>query len=101
MKILEPGRVAEKWTIQHRCTGWGNSTKGCNALLELELDDLRYFPAVPGDSWGSREAAVSFKCPCCGELTDLGLNDWPKSKHVKNLKRWAKEWQDIIPYNTA
>jgi hypothetical protein len=95
MKILEPGRVGKKWSIQHRCTAWGNSGNGCEALLEIELKDLRYFPGVPGDSWGSRDHAVSFKCPCCGKLTDLGLNDWPTG--YKDLPRWSKEWQDSLP----
>lgn len=99
MKILEPGKVGKNWTIQKRCTGWGNGNKGCNALLEIELSDLRYFPGVPGDSWGSREKAVSFKCPCCGQITDLGLNDWPKGH--ENLPRWNKEWQDSAPSNSG
>jgi hypothetical protein len=95
MKIIEPGRLGETWTLRHSCTGWGNKGEGCNALLELELDDLRFFPGVPGESWGSRESAVSFKCPCCGRLTDLGLNDWPKGYH--QLKRWTREWQEDLP----
>lgn len=99
MKILEPGRVGKTWSIQHRCTGWGNYGDGCEALLELELDDLRYFPSVPGDSWGSREAAVSFKCLCCGQLTDLGLNDWPTGHQT--LKPWSKAWQEAKPSNAT
>ncbi len=95
MKILESGKVGENWNIQHRCTGAGNRGDGCEALLELELDDLRYFPGVPGDSWGSRDPAVSFKCPCCGKLTDLKSKDWPVGAH--NLNRWTKEWQKSNP----
>lgn len=95
MKILEAGKVGEKWSLKHRCTAWGNSGKGCNALLEIEYSDLRYFPGVDGDSWGSREHAVSFKCPCCGKLTDLGLNDWPTG--YKNLTPWSKKWQEAAP----
>jgi len=96
MKIIEAGKVKEKWTIQHRCTAWGNSGEGCNALLELEFDDLRYFPGTGGEvTWGYRDPAVSFKCPCCGKLTDLGLNDWPTG--YKELKRWSKSWQEAKP----
>ena len=96
MKILEPGVLGEKWTMQHRCTAWGSSGKGCNALLELEFDDLRYFPGTGGEvTWGYHDPAVSFKCPCCGKLTDLGINDWPTG--YKDLKRWSKEWQDARP----
>jgi hypothetical protein len=95
MKIIKPGNIGKKWSIQHGCTGWGNKGTGCDALLELEFEDLRYFPGVPGDSWGSRDPAVSFKCPCCGKLTDLGMQDWPTGYH--DLPRWTKEWQDAKP----
>lgn len=96
MKVLEPGKFGENWTIQHRCTGWGNGGGGCEALLEIEKSDLRYFRGVPGDSWGSRDPAVTFKCPCCSTLTDLGLNDWPKD--YKNLQVYtsSREWIEEI-----
>lgn len=93
MRILEPGRVGEKWTLQHRCTGWGNSEKGCQALLEVELDDLRYRTSLM--NFNSGESSVSFKCPCCGQLTDLGRNDWPSG--YSNLEKWSREWQDSLP----
>ena len=95
MKILEPGKVGEKWTLQHRCTGWGNSGKGCEALLEVEYSDLRFFPGNDSPTWGGRDPAVSFKCPCCGKLTDLGINDRPVG--YKDLPRWTKEWQESMP----
>ena len=97
MKIIEAGRVGENWTIQHRCTAWGNGGKGCNALLELEFNDLRYYPGsgTSDMTWGYRDPAVCFKCPCCGKLTDLGLNDWPTG--YKELNRWSKEWQEAKP----
>lgn len=95
MKILEPGKVKEeKWSIQHRCTGWGNGENGCEALLELECEDLRYYEGREFP-WRSSEPAVSFKCPCCGNLTDLGLNDWPRG--YRNLKRWTSESQEVNP----
>ena len=96
MKILEAGTMGEKWSLQHRCTAWGNVGNGCNALLELEYDDLRYYQGT-GDHFGvyTKEPAVSFKCPCCGNITDLGLNDWPVG--YKELKLWSKEWQEAKP----
>lgn len=94
MKILEPGLVGEKWTIQHRCTGWGNGDGGCEALLEIEYDDLRYYQGQEFP-WRVIEPAVCFKCPCCGKITDLGLNDWPSG--CKNLPRWTGEWRDAKP----
>lgn len=97
MKILEPGKTkSEHWVLEHRCTAWGNGGDGCDALLELEVNDLRYFPGTGGNeiTWGYREHAVCFKCPCCGKLTDLGLNEWPKS--YKKLKKWSKTWRDAV-----
>jgi hypothetical protein len=97
MKILEPGKNGKTtWSVQHRCTGWGNGGNGCEALLELEYNDLRYFPSTGGEvTWGHREHAVCFKCPCCGRLTDLGLNDWPTG--YRQLTRWTKDWQEAKP----
>lgn len=94
MKILEPGRVGEKWTIKHRCTAWGNGDGGCEALLEIEYDDLRYYEGQEFH-WRISEPAVCFKCPCCGKITDLGLNDWPTG--YRNLERWSGKWRDAKP----
>jgi hypothetical protein len=96
MKIIEHGKVEEAWTIRHRCTAWGNGGKGCEALLEIEYEDLRFFQGTGGEiTWGYRDPAVSFKCPCCGKLTDLGTNDWPMG--YKELKPWTAEWQGERP----
>ena len=94
MKILEPGKVEETWTIRHRCTGWGNGDDGCEALLEVEREDLRYYEGqeLP---WRTSEPAVCFKCPCCNKLTDLGLNNWPKN--YRSLERWTSEWCNENP----
>ena len=93
MKVLKPGKKGTDWTIQHACTGWGNGGKGCDALLEVEKKDLRYFKGVsnPG-SWGDSDPAVCFKCPVCGVITDLGLNDAPRDKH--KLTTWTSAWQN-------
>lgn len=89
MKILEVGKVKEDWTIQHRCTGWGRNEEGCDALLEIEFDDLRYQPGCR-DYRCESEPHVSFRCPCCGEVTDIGTNDWPKN--YRKLKEWTYNW---------
>lgn len=98
MKIIEPGKVGRNWTLRHRCTAWGNDENGCDALLEVEYDDLRYYPGTPvqdKETWGDRDPAVCFKCPCCGKLTDLGRNDWPAG--YRNLTPWSAEWRDARP----
>lgn len=88
MKILEHGIVALTWKIEHRCTGWGKSGHGCNALLEVEKSDLRRssFTDVT-----SVDPSITFKCPCCGALTDLGLNQWPKD--YRKLPKYTAAWE--------
>lgn len=94
MKVLEPGKAKEKWTIQHRCTGWGSHYEGCGALLEVEWGDLRYRAGCYDEKCDSNPS-VCFKCPCCNKITYLGLNDWPTGYH--ELKKWSTEWQEAKP----
>lgn len=102
MKVLETGTKGLNWTMKHRCTGWGNGGGGCEALLEVEKSDLRYFKGVPGDSWGSRDPAVTFKCPCCSTLTDLGMNDWPKDYRLLEVYHSSSAWiEEITVDNVA
>jgi hypothetical protein len=95
MKVLEAGKRGLEWTVQHRCTGWGNGGNGCEALLEVDKADLRYVEPIYAESWGGRDAAVNFKCPVCATVTDLGMNDWPKD--YRNLTLWTKAWHDSMP----
>jgi len=95
MKVLKPGRLGTTWTLEHTCTGWGNGGKGCQALLEITLDDLRYFKGADTGSWGDSDPAVCFKCPVCGCITDLGINDTPRDKH--KLTAWTSAWQNGVP----
>lgn len=87
MKVLRPGK---DYLLEHECTGFGNAPyKGCGALLGINREDLRYFK---GGGYMERNPAVTFKCPCCGQTTDLGLNDWPRN--YTNLTPWSSEWAD-------
>lgn len=88
MKILE--RSDEGWHVDHTCTGWGNGGSGCNSLLRVSKEDLVYYPGVASESWGSREAAVSFKCPVCDACTDLGKKDWPQ--RASSLRKVGAAW---------
>lgn len=94
MKVLEAGNFGSKtWTGKYHCKGdYGG---GCQALLEVEKDDLRWYPGVPGDSWGSRDAAVCFKCPICAKVTDIPVKDWPGDA-VRSLKKWTNNWYKSI-----
>jgi len=40
MKILELGKTKDKWSIQHRCTGWGNENEGCEGVYFDQLVKL-------------------------------------------------------------
>ena len=87
MKILRPGK---DYLLEHECTGFGNAPyKGCGALLGINREDLRFYEGQEFP-WRTSEPAVCFKCPCCGQVTDLGLNDWPRN--YTNLIPWSSEW---------
>lgn len=89
MKIIEPGKPKEKWILQHRCTGWGDTNEGCNALLELEESDLRYKKGYADEKCDLPDN-VMFKCPCCRVITFLGINDWPKN--YRSLTKYTVDW---------
>ena len=86
MKVLREGK---SWILEHDCTGLGNGGHGCGALLGIERSDLRYFA---GGGYMDPDPAVTFRCPCCGETTDLGRNDWPRN--AGNLVKWTEAWRD-------
>lgn len=91
MKILKPGKMGtEGWKIEHLCTGFGNGHKGCQALLEVEYNDLRYYEGVAGESWGSRDPAICFKCPVCGSVTDIKESDYPFN--TQDIIPWTMSW---------
>jgi len=98
MKILSEGRKYDDWTMQVICTGRGNGTKGCEAELEINFDDIRHCTPIETESWGGREEAVCVKCPCCSVVTDLKKESWPI--HKKLAKKWTKTWHDSA-YNES
>lgn len=83
MKVLERGKPKEKWVLQHRCTGWGFENDGCEALLEVELEDLYYYAGYANEKVDVAPS-VYFTCPCCYKLTALGVMDWPKNYRQLN-----------------
>lgn len=93
MKVIKQGKFVDNvWKMEHLCTGNGNGGGGCDALLEIELSDLRYYPYVDTGSWGSHDSAVLFKCPVCHTLTDLKHSDWPKNP-ATTLKEFTSAWK--------
>lgn len=93
MKVLRYPPSCETWSLKTYCNGWGHGNKGCGARLKVFREDLRYKPSDDGDI-----GQVTFKCVCCGTLTDIGMNDWP-SKH-KALSPYEPEWYDVKASNT-
>jgi hypothetical protein len=87
MKIIE----RHDWVMVYSCTGNGNGGKGCNSLLEVAQDDLRYFEEQEYP-WRTQPEAVCFKCPVCNAVTDIPKKDWP-ANHT-NLEKWSSHWRD-------
>ena len=67
MKVLEEGAG---WSIKQFCTGDGNGEGGCGAHLLVEESDI--FETAHTDYGGDRETYVTFRCPQCKKLTDIG-----------------------------
>ena len=74
MKIITKNKP---WSMQVECTGKGNdfdnAKKGslpCNTTLEVNGNDL--FQTHSLCSFDNETTYyITFKCPCCGSLTDL------------------------------
>ncbi len=85
MKVLQHPPSEENWFIKAYCTGFGHGERGCSARLKIFREDLRYKPASEDEV-----SRVTFKCICCGILTDIGMQDYPP--HHKDLKPYKKKW---------
>jgi hypothetical protein len=85
MKILRQPPTVENWAIKVYCTGFNHSEEGCGAKLKVYREDLRYNP----EGWDG-DGSVTFKCMCCGKLTDIGIENYPE-RH-KELKPYKKNW---------
>ena len=69
MKIIKQGNPEKQWTKRFTCTGGGNGTRGCKAVLEVTVGDL--FTTRSSHYDGSNESYITFRCCRCGVLTDV------------------------------
>lgn len=93
MKILKKGVSDPKtaWRLEVECTANGNSSSVmCGALLELDENDVRFYNGNSG--YFARDNQVTFRCPCCGGITDLKHDEWPES--VYRLRPFTTKWRD-------
>lgn len=65
MKVLKEG---QPWSKEVECTGKGNGGGGCGATLLIQEGDLFYTYSHVKDE---TDRFISFRCPCCGALTDV------------------------------
>lgn len=89
MKVLQHPPTPENWSVKAYCSGWGHTDDGCGAKLKVFREDLRYAPPTEDKEVG----AVTFKCICCGKLTDLGMGHWPE--RYKTLKPYKRKWLTV------
>lgn len=78
MKVIKPGRPQKGWACEKKCTGSGNGSGGCGAVLLVEEGDL--FRTESHHYDGSSECYTTFRCPSCGVLTDI--KDVPSNVRV-------------------
>lgn len=93
MKILKRAEIPSSWSMEATCDCNGNMGNGCGSLVLLEIDDLVYWPGVPGDTWGSRDPVISWRCPVCN-----GPNDLRKGEYVgswSGFKRITSAWYRV------
>jgi len=86
MKVIQYPPSDENWSVKMTCSGWGHNDDGCGARLKVYREDLRYTEPTPEKEIG----AVTFRCMCCGALTDVGLDKRPE--RVKELRPYKRKW---------
>ena len=77
MKVIKAGRSQKGWSKKYKCTGAGNDSGGCRAMLSggchamllVEQDDL--FETMSSHYDGSTDYYTTFQCSQCGVLTDI------------------------------
>ena len=68
MKVLKKGRPQRGWAKEYECTGDGNGSGGCGAMLLVEQDDVF---ETASSCLSETDYYSTFKCPECGCWTDI------------------------------
>ena len=84
MKILQEGNH-NGWEIEQESTGKGNGNSGCKDRLLVSEDDI--FITSHTDICGDTDYYYTFKCPCCGALTDIPERDVPERVCDKAMEK--------------
>lgn len=89
MKVIKPGRKQTGWSKEKTCTGKGNGNGGCGAVLLVEQADIflthRHVHV-------EHDVFHTFKCPCCGVLTDFDEFEVPRGLNVPQTQQeWEKK----------
>ena len=92
MRVVKEGHGTNPIIGEFECTGVGNGGGGCKALLEVQLNDLRYYEG--SDYPIGRRNAYTFRCPECGTLTDLAQEDWPVGAQRERVKPFTNKWKN-------
>lgn len=78
MKVVSSGDGRKGWAKEFKCTGAGNGNGGCGAILLVERGDI--YKTHSSDYGGGRDSYDTFKCPQCGNETDVtGVPSVPSS----------------------
>ena len=87
MKVLEKCEMP-KWNIEKKCTGSGNGNLGCGSKLLIDEDDI--FRTCREHYWGETDYYYTFKCPICGENTDISENLIPNRIKLKVMNSFKE-----------
>lgn len=81
MIIIKEGTLQKGWAKEFECTGKGNNSGGCGAILLVEVDDLF---ETSSSSMGESSYFTTFQCKQCGVLTDIKGSDVPYFDRLGN-----------------
>lgn len=89
MEVIRQGSPT-RWSVEVECTGVGNGGYGCDSLLKVNTDDLRYYEGTDYPVYRSK--AVTMKCPICNKLTDIPEESWPMRYY--DLEKYTNAWAE-------
>jgi hypothetical protein len=89
MKVIKSGTGQKGWAREIACKGYRGNGGGCGALLLVEQADL-FKVHLDGDYTEVGPPSIAFKCPECGQCTDIDSKFY--SGYVQQLPD-KRDWE--------
>lgn len=89
MKVIKKGTGQKGWAKELVCRGYRRNNDGCGAVLLVEQADL-FKVYLDGDWTEAGPPSPAFKCPECGQCTDVPAKEYAGSVRDLPAKR---DWE--------